>query len=148
VVLLLSGCEPVAGQDDSDLDAQVATSSAATKADGTVLLRLEKVEGFFTEGFDLQVRLEAPSGHPVISSSWADLVRGQKPKSAKLDFYGSVIRTSVPAGAFMVSTVMDLGMEPAQPTCVTRGEVEPGVVVTVTLKFSTQDGCSTLSASS
>ncbi|HSU34407.1 MAG TPA: hypothetical protein VLJ88_01985 [Propionibacteriaceae bacterium] len=123
---------------------KAATSPAATKADGTVLLRLEKIEGFFTEGFDLQVRLEAPSGHPVLSSSWADLVRGQKSKPAGLAFYSSVIRTSVPAGAFEVSTVMDLGMEPAQPTCVTRGQVEPGASVTVTLNFSAQDGCSTL----
>jgi hypothetical protein len=148
VVLLLSGCESVAGKDVSDTNARVSASAATPKVDGTVLLRLEKIEGFFTEGFGLQVRLDAPSGHSVISSNWADLVRGQRSKPAGLALYTSVIRTSVPAGAFVVSTVMDLGMEPAQPTCVTRGEVEPGAVVTVTLKFSSQDGCSTLSAGS
>ena len=96
-------------------------------------------------GFELQVRLEAPQGQLQLSSTWVDLVRDLHPKPTPTQYYDSVIRTSVPAGSFVLSTVMHPGMESEQPTCETRGQVTPGAVITVTLNFSDRDGCSTVS---
>jgi hypothetical protein len=110
-----------------------------------VLLRLEKINGVLIEGFSLRVRLEAPPGQPMISSTWHNLVRKLHPKPTWPDSYETVIRTDIPAGPFVFGTVMHPGMEPEQPTCVTRGQVQPGGVTTVTVNFSAADGCSTVS---
>jgi hypothetical protein len=140
--LLLSGCDP--GPRAQNFSSSSAAQPVAA-AKGTVLLRLEKIDGVLIEGFQLQVRLEAPQGQLLLSSTWADLVRGLHPKPTLIEHYDSVIRTSVPAGSFVLSTVMHPGMESEQPTCVTRGQVTPGAVTTVTLKFWHRNGCSTVS---
>jgi len=97
------------------------------------------------EGFELRVRLEAPSGHPVISSTWDELVHELNPQPTMSDLYGSVIRTTVPAGPFVFKTVMHPGLDVKQPTCITRGQVRPGAVATVTVRFWNRGGCSTVS---
>jgi hypothetical protein len=145
-VLLLCGCDSGARDQISEPSGSADALPVSTVANGTVLLRLEKLEGFLIEGFQLQVRLEAPPGHPLISSTWDDLIHDQTPQPTGTEsYYTSVIRTSVPAGAFVFTTVMHPGMESEQPGCVTRGQVAPGAVATVTLKFWVKDGCSTIS---
>jgi len=146
LALLLCGCASgVEGQAFEPSSKVVAPSATAT-ASGTVLLRLEKIDGFLIEGFQLDVRLEAPSGHPVISSTWDDLVHELHPKPTKSEFYGSVIRTTVPAGSFVFTTVMHPGMGAKQPPCITGGQVKPGAVATVTVRFTNAGECSTVSA--
>jgi hypothetical protein len=144
--VLLAGCDSAAPEPISSPSGKPAGSPTAT-AEGTVLLQLEQIQGMLIEGFQLKVRLEAPPGHQVLSSTWLDLLHRQKPKPEKIDFYGTVIPTSVPAGPFVLETVMHPGMEPAQPTCVSRGLVEPGGFATVTVKFQNEGGCSTVTNS-
>jgi hypothetical protein len=141
LILLLCGC-------DSAAPGSVAESSSKTTSaspNGTVLLRLEKINGVLVEGFKLSVRLEAPPGHSVLTSTWMDLVHDLSPQPKITDWYDSVVRTSVPAGPFVFTTVMHPGMENEQPPCITRGQVQPGGVATVTVKFSDRGGCSTVS---
>ena len=147
-VVLLAGCDSAASEPiSSEKPTGSATAAATTAPDGTVLLRLEKIQGMLTEGFQLNVRLEAPPGHQVSSSTWLELLHQQRPEPEKIDFYGTVIPILVPTGPFVLETVMHPGMEPAQPTCVSRGRVEPGGYVTVTVNFQTPGGCSTVSSS-
>ena len=143
--LLLCGCDP--GDRSPEPSSRIDAPLGSATATGTVLLRLEKMDGVLIEGFQLQVRLEDSTGHLLISSTWDDLVRDLKPDPGMDDSYRSVIRTSVPAGSFVFSTVMHPGMEPDQPTCVTRGQVKPGGIATVTVKFWDRGGCSTVSDS-
>ena len=146
LAVLLGGCDSSAPEPISSPSGKPAGSPTAT-ADGRVLLRLEKIQGMLVEGFQLKVRLEAPPGHEVMSSTWLDLLHQQKPEPEKIDFYGTVIPISVPAGPFVLETVMHPGMEPAQPICVSRGQVEPGGHATVTVKFQNEGGCSTVTNS-
>jgi hypothetical protein len=146
-VLLLAGCDSAAPDRVADTRDTAGPTATTPAADGEVLVQLEKIEGFLTEGFRLQIGLEAPPGQQVIESTWDDLVQRQRPKDAPRDYvYRAVIRTPVPAGEFVLSTVMHPGMDSEQPRCVTRGQVDPGGAATVTVKFSVQDGmCATVS---
>lgn len=141
--VLLAGCDSSAPEPISSPSGKPVGQPTAA-AEGTVLLRLEKIQGMLVEGFQLKVRLEAPPGHEVMSSTWLDLLHQQKSQPARIDFYGTVIPTSVPAGPFVLETVMHPGMERAQPICVSRGQVEPRGQATVTVKFQTEGGCSTI----
>lgn len=138
-IVLLGACDSSAAPEPATRPSPSPTGT------GTVVLRLEKIDGFLTEGFKLKVRLEAPPGHEVLSSTWVDLLRHQGTGLKMPDFYKAVVRTPVPPGPFTFWTDMHPGMEPEQPTCVTRGQVGAGGVATVTVKFTATDGCSTLS---
>ena len=91
LALLLCGCDSDVQGETLQPSNRVVEPSASATANGTVLLRLEKSEGFLIEGFQLSVRLEAPSGHSVISSTWDDLVHELNPKPSLSEFYSSVI---------------------------------------------------------
>ncbi len=132
--LLLFGCTP-----GSDGDRPIAEPG-----DGTVLLQLEKMDGVLTEGFQLDVRIEAPDGQRVLSSNWNTLVNDLHPDSSLEEYYGSVIRTPVPAGPFVVTTVMHPGMEDEQEPCVSRGTMPKDGTATVTVKFWPKNGCADL----
>jgi hypothetical protein len=135
---------------DSGSGGQAAetTSTVAPTATGTVLLQLEKIDGALIEGFELDVRLDSPTGHRVVSSTWDDLVHDLHAEPTMDQYYESVVRTAVPAGPFVVTTVMHPGMEREQEPCISRGTLEPGAVVSVTVKFWDKDGCSTLTENS
>ena len=152
LVLVLSASALLAGCSSSSVPKAPGTTSKpavepspASVDNGTVRLRLEKISGMLTEGFRLKVHLESGPGHELVSSTWQDLVHEQSSDPKTADLYRSVINFSVPPGPFTLSTVMHPGMESEQPVCVSNGRLAAGAVVTVTVRFSAANGCSTLS---
>ena len=139
-MLLLAGCGS-----NADLDGAPVGPSASSAGSGTIRVRLEPLDGVLVEGFQLAVRLEAPPGHALVSSTWAELVREQSPTPSLPEIYDFVVRTPAPAGPFVLNTIMHPGMEDPQSPCVTRGNLADGGTVTVVVKFQNIDGCSRLS---
>jgi hypothetical protein len=141
-VLALAGC---GGANGSQSPGAATATTESAQGEGTIHVKLEEIGGVLIEGFKLDVLLEAPSGHPVVSSTWQQLVDEQHTTPDLDEYYDTVVTTTVPAGSFVLTTVMHPGMEPEQEPCVTSGQVGSGEAVTVTVKFSNQDGCSEVS---
>ena len=123
-------------------------SSTATDATGLVRVRLEPVDGMFTEGFEVGLRFETAGGEVIASTHWSDFVRSQGAQGIEA-FYESVLEQEVPAGPTVVRAEVDVGAGPAPSIPDLRGDlscrvdldVAPGATEEVEVSFDGTDGC-------
>src|SRR5690606_32774361 len=115
---------------------------------GHVNVRIEEIDGFFIEGFELGLRFETAGGELISSTLWTDFV--QSTGNTDLEaFYDSVLMQAVPAGPIRVSAEANVGIGPPPSIpdldgglpCSVSFEVDPGEEVTVEVNFSGTDDC-------
>ena len=154
LALTLAGCgrmpETDAGGDVSDTTPVAAGPGPVDgdEATGRVSVRLEQIEGFFIEGFEVGLRFETTGGDLIGSTLWSDHVASTGRPGIEA-FYDSVLVQTVPAGAVVVSAEVNIGTGPAPSIpdlagplpCVLDVEVEPDGEVAVEVSFDGTDDC-------
>ena len=109
LVLLLTGCsaegDGTTGPSDTSANAREGTAA------GTVSVRLETVQGIFTEGFEVGLRFEDGDGKVIDATLWSAFVESQVEPAAR-DYYGSVYELTVPAGRVAVLASANIGIGP------------------------------------
>ncbi len=124
------------------------SDSAADPASGEIRVRLEEVDGFFIEGFEVGLRFEDGDGQLLAATLWSDFVVSTG--NTDLDsFYDSVLSQPVPAGPVHVSAEVNIGAGPAPSVpdliaelpCALTVEVDPGAVVVLEASFDASDDC-------
>ena len=151
-VALLAGC----GSDDTSSaagsDAPPVTVADTTDPEpagsGTINVRLDKVEGFFIEGFEVGLRFETPDGEVIDSTLWSEFVVAQGDPDLSA-FYESVFEQDVPAGEVVVLASANVGDGPAPEIPDLDGDLRCRLVVDVpadgsvdvVVTFSGDDDC-------
>jgi hypothetical protein len=75
---------------------------------GTIAVRIEDVDGFFIEGFEVGLRFETPDGEVIASTLWTDFVQSLGAESIDA-YYDSVLEQDVPAGTVVVLASANVG---------------------------------------
>ncbi len=99
-------------------DGRIATTSEDTivqsintdinQATGVVAVRLEQIQGFFIEGFEIGLRFETTESEVIATVLWSDFVRSQgNPQLGT--YYDSVLEQPVPAGDVVVLATVNIG---------------------------------------
>jgi hypothetical protein len=78
---------------------------------GLVAVRIEEVEGIFTEGFEVGLRFETGDGDVIESMLWSDVVATQGP-STPASSYDAVLEQPVPVGEVVVFAEVTVGTGP------------------------------------
>jgi len=122
--------------------------TGAPAAPGAVRVRLEPVEGFFIEGFEIGLRFETGAGERIAATLWTDFVAttGRDDLEA---FYDSVLVQEVPAGDVRLLAQVEIGMGPGPSIpdvdgplpCSLELDVPAGGSVEVEVSFEGGDGC-------
>lgn len=89
---------------DADRTERVTAAAPDVDPDGATAaidVRLEPVNGIFTEGFEVGLRFETADGTEIASTLWSDAVPASNSTDVP-DFYGFVLRQPVPAGEPLV----------------------------------------------
>ncbi|MFP5321507.1 MAG: hypothetical protein ACLGIC_06630 [Acidimicrobiia bacterium] len=148
VVLLAGAC----GDDD-----EVTTTATESGGDddapslaapGRVHVRLEEVDGFFIEGFEVGLRFETGEGETIASTLWSDVVASSGADGIEA-FYDTVLTQEVPAGLVRIAAEVNVGMGPgpsipdlAGPLpCQVEVEIPPEGEATVEVSFSGGEDC-------
>lgn len=116
------------------------------RAGGIVSIRLEEVEGFFIEGFEVGLRIEDGAGETIASTLWSDMVAEQGDDSIEA-FYESTWDVAVPSGPVVLHGSANVGAGPPPETpditgdlnCTLAIEVAPGETATVEVSFRPDD---------
>lgn len=117
-------------------------------ASGVVRVRLEPVEGFFVEGFEIGLRFETGEGTLIAATLWSDFVRSMGETDIDA-FYDSVLSQPVPAGTVRVQAEVNIGMGPAPEVpdldgelpCELVIEIGSGIETAVEVTFDGSDDC-------
>jgi hypothetical protein len=112
-----------------------------------VEVRLEPVDGYFIEGFDIGLRFETGDGEVVAALRWSDAVRASTPHPPLDAYYRTVLEQAMPAGAGAVLASVSIGAaagpatpDPAGPLdCRLDLDVGPGERVAVEVSFTGSD---------
>lgn len=139
---------PATTGDDPTPQEEPDGDDPATAPTGTVRVRLEKVEGFFIEGFEIGLRFETGEGEVLASTLWSDFVVGKGNPNLE-DFYTSVLEQIVPVGDVVVLATVSVGSGPGPVTpdltgdldCRLPLEVVEGEVVDVEVSFGGGPKC-------
>ena len=100
------------------------------RGEGTINVRLEPVNGFFIEGFEVGLRFETPDGETIASTLWTDFV--ESTDNSSLDaFYTSVLGQPVPAGDVVVLATANVGIGPGPVIPDPSGDLDCRIVVSV-----------------
>lgn len=78
---------------------------------GAVAVRIEEIDGFLIEGFEVGLRFETPDGEVIASTLWTDFVQSLWVDSIG-DYYDSVLQQEVPAGTVAVLASANVGLGP------------------------------------
>lgn len=154
VVALLSAAVLLAcGTDDritttSEGTMMTTASTYDEQATGTVAVRLEQIQGFFIEGFEIGLRFETTEGEVIATTLWSDFVRSQGNPQLKT-YYDSVLEQPVPAGDIVVLATVNVGVgtPPEIPDlygdmrCRLKIQVPDNGKVEVELSFSDRNDC-------
>lgn len=124
------------------------SASVADESPGEIRVRLEDVDGVFTEGFEVGLRFDTADEKVIASTLWSDFVESTG-RSDIDSYYDSVLVQSVPAGTVRVSAEVNIGAGPgpsrpdltAELPCVLVIEVDPGAVVVVEASFNDPANC-------
>ena len=150
-VALFAGC----GSDNTSSGAESdppPVSPGATVPEpagvGTISVRLDDVEGFFIEGFEVGLRFETPDGEVIDSTLWSEFVVAQGDPDISA-FYESVLEQAVPAGEVVVLATANVGAGPAPEVPELDGDLQCRLVidvpadgtVDVVVTFSGDDNC-------
>ena len=114
---------------------------------GTVAVRLQRIEGYFVEGFELALRFETAAGEVVDALSWSDFVRSVEPDPPLRAYYESVLEQPVPAGTVVVLATVEIGEVAAAEVppldgelrCRASVDVPVGGRVEVEVRFARED---------
>ena len=71
-------------------------------AEAIVRVRLQNINGYFFEGFEVGLRFETADGTVIGSTFWTDFVREQNEDFTITDLYDSVLEQPVPVGDIVV----------------------------------------------
>ena len=88
-----------------------AATTTAPEPPGTVAVHIQKVEGFFIEGFEVGLRFETADGDVIAGTLWNDFVSSQDNPTME-DYYDSVLEQSVPSGTITVIGEANVGIGP------------------------------------
>ncbi len=139
-------------EDDASTEDDTSTEDPGTDApavgEGTLVIALEDVQGFFTEGFEVGLRVEQPDGTVVSSWRWNDVVEQFGDGTARA-FYETVLEEPVPAGTVVVLATVNLGIGPppevpdleGEMDCRIKVEVPAGGQAQVEVNFSGTPDC-------
>jgi hypothetical protein len=145
--LLFMTCVLLGGCGTSEVERIAVDRAEAGPGDAVIAIRMEPTNGgVFIEGFDVDLQFIDANGNEIASRNWADYVRSLPRIDDDLEiYYDSVLEEPVPAGVVTVRSVMELGMESAQPMCETPVVLAAGERAEIELLFRTVDGrCATL----
>lgn len=133
VGLLVASCgasATVAGGGPSTTGESAPDSDTAPIAGGVLQVRLEEVQGIFTEGFEVGLRFEDSDGNTLGTVQWTDWVAGSNPESPEA-YYTSVYEQPVPAGTVVVMASSNIGIGPAPEKPDVNGDLRCGLEVEV-----------------
>ena len=120
-----------------ELDSPAASEPESNDgAPGVVQVRLEPVEGFFVEGFEIGLRFETGEGTLISATLWSDFIRS----TGKTDidaFYDSVLSQPVPAGTVRVAAKVNIGTGPAPEVPDLDGELPCELVIEIDSEVET-----------
>lgn len=147
MTLLIAACGGDAGEESPESTVAASDTSAAS-ASATVVVQLEAVQGFFTEGFEVGLRIEDENGASVIATLWSEFVESQSGASAS-DYYGSVLEVEVPAGSLSIFATANVGIGPGPQIPDVSGDLRcrldvsaaDGERIDVEVSFSGEDDC-------
>lgn len=116
---------------------------------GMVAIRLDEVEGFFIEGFEIGLRFETGGGDVIATTLWSDFVTASGGGDAIEDFYETMLEQSVPAGPVVVLATVNIGIGPGPEIpdvdgdlrCRLELDVPADGIVDVQVDFSGTDDC-------
>ncbi len=106
------------------------TTDPEQASTGTINVRLDEVEGFFIEGFEVGLRFETPDGEVIDSTLWSDFVAAQGDPDISA-FYESVLEQHVPAGEVVVLASANVGAGPPAEVPDLDGDLQCRLVVDV-----------------
>lgn len=98
-------------------DAESSTTTAAEAVDenpagqGIVTVRLQEIDGFFIEGFEIGLRFETAARDVIGATLWTDFVNSTGNTGIEA-YYDSVLEQSVPAGTITVLATANVGTGP------------------------------------
>lgn len=96
----------------------------------TINVRLEEVDGIFSEGFEIGLRFETATGEVIDSTLWSDFVNAQEDPVPNA-FYDSVLEQRVPAGEVLVLATANVGIGPPPEVPDLDGDLRCQLVVDV-----------------
>lgn len=114
----------------TDGDEEEDTPDDPEAAGGTLMIGLEEVQGFFTEGFEVGLRIEQADGTVIAAWLWSDVVEEFGDGTARA-FYETVLEESVPAGTLVVLATVNVGMGPAPEVPDLEGELDCRIKVEI-----------------
>lgn len=106
-----STSQPDDTTDDSEPDDTDPGIDEGEAGGGTITVRLEEVQGFFIEGFEVGLRFEQIDGTVLSTWRWNDVVE-QFGDGTAVAAYETVLEESVPAGRITVLATVNLGLGP------------------------------------
>ena len=141
---VLSGC----GDEATVPDSAAPDGTAPQGETGTVTIRLEPVQGFFIEGFEVGLKIETADGELVDSTLWSTFVESTG-ASAIESYYTSVYKVEVPAGELVVRGEANIGIGPGPVipdlttdlVCELAITVEPDTQVDIEVNFEGTGDC-------
>ena len=154
-LVVLTGCGDEARVADGAAPDEVAPDGTAPQGEsGTVTIRLESVQGFFIEGFEVGLKIEAADGELVDAILWSEFVQSVANPTIE-SYYTSVYKIEVPAGDLVVRGEVNIGMGPGPVvpdlstdlTCELAISVEPDTQVDIEVNFEGTGDCLRLLAS-
>jgi len=133
---------------EGDAPTEQPDSGETAGGEGTLVIALEEVQGFFIEGFEVGLRVEQGDGTVVSSWRWNDVVEqfGDGTASA---FYETILEEPVPAGTLIVLATVNVGIGPppavpdldGEMDCRIKVEVPQGGQAEVEVNFSGTPDC-------
>lgn len=96
----------------SNAETSTTESPDHVPGEGIIAVRLEPVEGFFIEGFEVGLRVETAGGERIAATLWSDFVQSQDDEPTLEAYYQSVLEQPVPAGEVVVWATANVGTGP------------------------------------
>jgi hypothetical protein len=136
----------VAGSPEEPASTGAAPETGDSAGTGVIAVRLEPVDGFFIEGFEVGLRFETPGGDVIAAALWSEFVQSQDDPRLEA-YYESVLEQPVPAGDVVVLATANVGIGPGPEVPDLDGEmrcrldmsVPEGATVEVEVSFADQD---------
>jgi hypothetical protein len=118
------------------------------RANGTLAISLQPIEGVFIEGFEIAVRVETSEGEVLYASLWTDYIKSTGDMNLR-NFYDSVLTQAVPAGPVVILATVNIGIGPGPITpdlfgdlkCRLETDVPAGGETQIQIAFDSQTNC-------
>ncbi len=102
---------PEADGDTTTTSTIGADPSPGSTEQGVVAVRLQDVDGYFIEGFEIGLRFETATKEVIAATLWSDFVLSTGDDGIDA-YYDSVLEQSVPAGTITILATANVGMGP------------------------------------